>query len=417
MRKYLANVILSLIALSLALAVLVNLITSPYSASLAGAPSVGCDGDIMVHKDAGDPDPFTAVALVEPRVCLFHLHADRFDPGSTVEWAIRKHTGETQVLAGALTILAGGTGQTGQLSLPNGQYTVAWHQAGCPGSDKLQEFKVECQLNDPTETSTPAPKPTQTSTPLPGCGGEVNIHKDAGEPDPITAVVLAEPRVCLFHLHGYRFDAGSTVEWVIKTLPGDTPVLSGNLTIQADGTGYTGQLSLPNGRYTVYWHQAGCPDDQLVVFKVECQPTDPTETVTATPQPNETATPMPAEIPTATPTSAPQDRLAQVSILCHGCWSSIAQVWVGGTEQRSLVFAPDAGGTPAVLWTFWNNEPWQIRVRVMLPAELDANRWKLILWVGTGPQDYIWADETTFNLEPRQWVKINFQLVDTSFWQ
>lgn len=95
----------------------------------------------------------------------------------------------------------------------------------------------------------------------------------------------------------------------------------------------------------------------------------------------------------------------------------MAQVWVGGTEQRSQPFAPDASGTHAVLWTFWNDETWEIRVKISLPAELDTNRWKFILWVGTGPQDYIWADETTFNLDPHQLVKITFQLVDTYSWQ
>ena len=248
--------------------------------------------------------------------------------------------------------------------------------------------------------------------PLAGSNGYVLVQKDAGDPDPIyaSAYVLAEPRVGLFHLHGFDFDPGSAIHWVIKTLPGDTSVLVGTLIIQADGTGYTGQLSLPNGRYTVYWHLACCPDNETpIVFKVERLPADPAETVTPMP------TPAPA--PVVIPTDAPSDRLAQVSVLCQGCWSSMAQVWVGGTEQPSQALIPDASGSHAALWTFWNTESWQIRVRVTLPAELDANRWKLILWVGTGPQDYIWADETTFNLGPHQLSKINFQLVDTFFWQ
>lgn len=281
MRKYLATSILGLIALSLALAVLVSFIASPYSAILAGAPSAGCDGDVMVHKDAGEPDPITANVLAEPRVCLFHLHGYRFEPSSTVEWVIKKQTDNTQVLAGTLAVLVDGTGQTGQLSLPNGQYTVYWNQVGCPDGDKL------------------------------------------------------------------------------------------------------------------------------IVFKVECQPTDPVETVT----------PIPTAAPVAIPTGVLSDRLAQVSVLCQGCWSAMAQVWVGGTKQRSQPFAPDASGTHAVLWTFWNDETWEIRVKISLPAELDTNRWKFILWVGTGPQDYIWADETTFNLDPHQLVKITFQLVDTYSWQ
>lgn len=279
--RSLANYILDLIVLSLVLAVLVSLSPALYSTSLAAALSAGCDGYIMVHKDAGDPDPIYASFLELPGVGLFHLHAYAFDPGNTVEWVIRQQTGDLEVLVGTLTILADGTGQTGQLHLPNGAYTVSWHQAGCPAGDKFQAFTVERQQTDPAGTV----------------------------------------------------------------------------------------ASLSNHHEIVM------------------------------------------------PSSAVTDRQAQVAVLCQGCWSSSAQVWVGGTEQPSQLFAPDAVGTLAALWTFWNDKPWQIRVRVLLPTELDANRWKLILWVGTGPQDYIWADETTFNLGPHELVTLNFQLVDTYSWQ
>ena len=103
-------------------------------------------------------------------------------------------------------------------------------------------------------------------------------------------------------------------------------------------------------------------------------------------------------------------------MLCEGCWSNFAWLWVGGTEQQPQALVPDSTGEPAALWTLWNNVPWEIRVKVTLPAGLDPNRWKFILWVGTGPKDYLWTDETTFTINPNQTFKIDFQLVDTAYW-
>jgi hypothetical protein len=241
-----------------------------------------------------------------------------------------------------------------------------------------------------------------------GCCGDLQVHKDAGEPDPMYASISSMPEVGLFHLHAFSFDADATVEWVITRQSDGAQVLDGALTLQADGTGQTGQLSLPNGPYVVVYHEVGCPGgDKIQEFLVARQPVDVVGTVTPTSEPDD------AIVPCVIPTTGP----AQVSVLCYGCWSSSAEVWVGGTEQPSQSLAPDASGVLAALWTFWNDETWQIRVRVTLPAELDANRWKLIMWVGTGPQDYIWADETTFNLAPHQLTKVVFQLVDTYLWQ
>jgi hypothetical protein len=254
------------------------------------------------------------------------------------------------------------------------------------------------------------------AAPSVGCDGSIMVHKDAGEPDPITAGILvlppsgvsALPRVGLFHLHAVGFDAGSLVGWVIKNQADGTQVLAGELSIRIDGSNQTNQLRLQNGQYVVYYHEAGCPaGDKSQEFSVERQETGPAETINPAINPG---------VFTA-PGNLPSSGRASVSVVCRGCWSSVAQVWVGGTEQSPQVLAPDASGALAALWTFWNSSSWQIRVRVTLPVGLNTNRWKLIAWVGTGPQDYIWADDVTFRLDPHQLSQVVFQLVDTYSWQ
>ncbi|MHB1356421.1 MAG: hypothetical protein ACYCZF_10650 [Anaerolineae bacterium] len=277
------------------------------------------------------------------------------------------------------------------VSLAPSRYSTS--QAAAPVGTLISEI-------DPYTAQTPVPR-------VPGYG-VVTVDLDPGTPDTIFAYILSEHTVSLFHLHGRDFIPGDTVEWVIKTVPADAAVLNGTIFILEDGTGQTRQLNLPDGHYIVYWRLAGYPGDEtLVPFTVRRSATDPVETSTPSSEPGEINNPG----------VIVAGRLAQVSVACHGCWSSFAQVWVGGTEQPSQGLAPDAEGSLAALWTFWNTESWQIRVRVTLPAELDPNRWKLILWVGTGPADYIWADEVAFTLVPHQQTRLNFQLVDTLTWQ
>ncbi len=103
-------------------------------------------------------------------------------------------------------------------------------------------------------------------------------------------------------------------------------------------------------------------------------------------------------------------------MLCQGCWGNQAILWVGGAEQPALTFVPNHEGWPAVHWTLWNSDPWTLRIKATLPAGLDPNRWKLLLWTGSGPDDYIWTDEVTFTIYPGQSVLYDFQLVDTAFW-
>ncbi len=337
LKRSLRTVFLGLIALSLSLAVLANFVNSSISVSQAAAivpDCARCDGTVKTHNDPGEPNPITKD---EPKVCLFHLHGLNFDPGSIVDWWIETQPGGTVVLSGAVTILADGTYKTGQLSLPDGQYKLYWHEEGCPGDDKHKVFKVECVL--PTATFTP--QPTATNTPEPTATNT-----------PVTPTAT-------------------------PVTPTETPVIPTETPVTPTQTPIT--------------------------------PTPVTPTWTPP-----TATPV---IPTATPTKPPERGTSNLGVLCQGCWSNEATLWVGGTEQTPPQrFALDANGWPAVHWTLWNLVPWKLRVKVSLPAGLDPNRWKFIRWVDTGPNDYLWTDEWTGTMNPSQSIKIDFQLVNTSSW-
>lgn len=344
LRKSLGTALLVFIASVLVFAVLANFVNSSISVSQAAAVApecAGCDGDVKIHNSPGEPIPVTKD---EPKVCLFHLHGLNFDPGSIVDWWIETQPGGTVVLSGTVTILADGTYKTGQLSLPDGQYKLYWHEEGCPGGEKQKVFKVECPT---TPTSTPV-TPTATNTPV------------TPTATPVT--------------------------------PTETPVTPTETPVTPTAT------NTPNPTLT----------------------NTPEPTNTPTKLPTNTPTEFPTEEPTMTPTptrTPPPESKANLSVLCQGCWSNEAKLWVGGTEQTPPQrFALDANGWPAVHWTLWNLVPWELRVKVSLPAGLDPNRWKFIRWVGTGPNDYLWTDEWTGTMNPSQSIKIDFQLVDTAFW-
>ena len=157
-RKYARHAAALGVTLGVALLV-VGLLMVP--AAGAKQPPPGCNGDIKTHNGDGEPSP---IVKDEPKVCSFHLHGFNFDPGTQVAWSIKTQPGGVEVLSGNLT--AGGNGEirTGLKNLPEGQYKVFWHQAGCPGGDKHKVFKVDCAPPDPTATPTSPPAPTATPT-------------------------------------------------------------------------------------------------------------------------------------------------------------------------------------------------------------------------------------------------------------
>ncbi|MHB1356422.1 MAG: hypothetical protein ACYCZF_10655 [Anaerolineae bacterium] len=90
---------------------------------------------------------------------------------------------------------------------------------------------------------------------------------------------------------------------------------------------------------------------------------------------------------------------------------------MGGTEQTPQKLEVDTYWLhPSGGWTLWNTVPWSIRVQVTMPLGLAPERWKFIMWVGIGPDDYLWVDERTFTIDPNGYVITDFQLVDTKYW-
>lgn len=105
-----------------------------------------------------------------------------------------------------------------------------------------------------------------------GDNGTVKTH-NVGTP---TSDVSDEPKLgCSgFYLDAFGFDGLQQISWSIVTdTHGDT-VLSGTITLDADGHGYTDNLTLPDGMYKLYWHFQGQNGaDKHKVFKVEgCAP-------------------------------------------------------------------------------------------------------------------------------------------------
>ncbi|MER6029365.1 hypothetical protein [Streptomyces sp. NPDC001851] len=92
----------------------------------------------------------------------------------------------------------------------------------------------------------------------PGDHGTVKIH------DARTGAELRrnEPHVCTFYLDAFGFDGGRRVDWHIEAwaptaaVKGAT-VRTGAIALGADGHGRTGDLSLPDGHYKLFWNFEG----------------------------------------------------------------------------------------------------------------------------------------------------------------
>ncbi|MEX0169335.1 hypothetical protein [Streptomyces sp. LMG1-1-1.1] len=135
--------------------------------ALAGAPTAyaapGDNGDVKIHKVG---TPFTDQRN-EPKVCRFYLAAFNFDTLQEVDWEITPQPpkADDPSLSGHIA-LATGTGHTGQLSLPSGQYKLVWTFEGANGAGKQKVFQVECPGDVITNPSHPP-----TSPPNGGPGG------------------------------------------------------------------------------------------------------------------------------------------------------------------------------------------------------------------------------------------------------
>ncbi|MEU4114757.1 hypothetical protein AB0F71_09730 [Kitasatospora sp. NPDC028055] len=154
--------------------------------ALGGAPAAlaapGDNGDVKVH------DSTTAVSDTrdDPKVCRFYFDAFNFDTIQEVNWTVHQQppTGTAQVLAGSI-ILVGGTGHTGDFTLPDGHYKLEWTFVGENGAAKQKVFDVSCA------TSSPSPSPSPSSSPSPSASpssspshspGHSPSHSPGGSP-------------------------------------------------------------------------------------------------------------------------------------------------------------------------------------------------------------------------------------------
>jgi hypothetical protein len=140
-----------------------------------------------------------------------------------------------------------------------------------------------------------------------GDNGTVKIHRSTTPvSDPRN-----EPHVCVFYLDAFGFDPGQSVSWQIKSWPptGDRAVVSsGTLALGGSGGGFTGDMTLPNGHYKLYWNFTGEHGfAKQKVFWVACgAPTSPPPTSPPPTSPPPTSPPPTSPPPSpATPSQAP----------------------------------------------------------------------------------------------------------------
>jgi hypothetical protein len=143
----------------------------------------------------------------------------------------------------------------------------------------------------------------QSTGKAPGDNGTVKIHRST------TAVAdpRNEPHVCSFYLDAFAFDPAQSVSWQIKSWPptGDRSVVSsGTLATDSSGDGHTGDMTLSDGHYKLFWNfQGEHGAAKHKVFWVSCATTPTSPPTTAPPTP--TSTPSPVCTCTATPSATP----------------------------------------------------------------------------------------------------------------
>ncbi|MDQ1010286.1 LPXTG-motif cell wall-anchored protein [Streptomyces sp. V4I23] len=110
-----------------------------------------------------------------------------------------------------------------------------------------------------------------------GDNGNVKIHDIAtGEFDPRN-----NPKVCTFYVDGFKFDGAQKVDWEIQAwanndLVKGEVVKSGSLTLDGSGHERTGEMTLADGQYKLFWTFEGQKSNAAKhkVFKVDCADED-----------------------------------------------------------------------------------------------------------------------------------------------
>ena len=154
---------------------------------------------------------------------------------------------------------------------------------------------ANAQPQSPASGSASAPK---------GDNGDVKIHNST---TPVTDQ-RNEPHVCQFYLDGFNFDPNQSVTWHIDTWAPTgkkgPQVLSGMLTMDANGDGHTADQTLPNGHYKLFWNFTGENGfAKQKVFWVKCPATPPTTPPPTTTPPTTTPPTTPTTTPPTTPTT------------------------------------------------------------------------------------------------------------------
>ena len=118
-----------------------------------------------------------------------------------------------------------------------------------------------------------AATPASADPNAPGNNGTIKIHESPGEREPAMA---NDPHVCLFHIHGFKFDDNSTGEAWIESWPptgNRSQVWHGGWSAGSSGEWRTGDIRLPDGHYKAYakqMNEATPGGDKQKVFWVEC---------------------------------------------------------------------------------------------------------------------------------------------------
>lgn len=137
-----------------------------------------------------------------------------------------------------------------------------------------------------------------------GDNGTVKIH-DASTGEELRK---NEPHVCTFYLDAFGFDGGQQVDWHIEAwapsagVKGET-VKSGSLALDGSGHARTGELSLPDGHYKLFWNFDGENGRaKHKVFWTDCEDEQPQE-----PEPGGGPGGKPGEEPAGKPGDNPGD--------------------------------------------------------------------------------------------------------------
>ncbi|MFD5230283.1 LPXTG cell wall anchor domain-containing protein [Streptomyces qaidamensis] len=170
--------------------------------------------------------------------------------------------------------------------------------------------------------------PAAQATP-PGDNGTVKIH-DASTGEELRR---NEPHVCTFYLDAFGFDGGQEVDWHIDAIPpsenkGET-VKSGALTLDAEGHGRSGDLSLPDGHYKLFWTFEGEKGSaKHKVFWTDCE--DEQEPGGATP--SGSASPSSSSGASEAPSGEPGASASPSSSVGGGVPASSSPSPQGGTD-------------------------------------------------------------------------------------